>query len=56
MVSKNLIHFQVKRAHGLDVNLGLRIPKGALPAPKDPIQLVEVSAPCFEAFKYLILV
>ncbi|KAF7147869.1 hypothetical protein RHSIM_Rhsim03G0005800 [Rhododendron simsii] len=41
MVSKNLIHFQVKTAHGLDVNLGLRIPKGALPAPKDPIQLVE---------------
>lgn len=43
----NLVHLQVKTAHGLNVNMGLRIRKGALPAPKDPIQQVEVSAPWF---------
>lgn len=42
MISMNLVHRQVKIAHGLNVNMGLRIRKGALPAAKDPIQQVEV--------------
>lgn len=55
MVPKNRIHLKVKAAHGLDVNMGPRIPKGALPAPKDPIQLVEVSAPFFKHLSPLYL-
>ncbi|GMP97255.1 hypothetical protein CsSME_00045583 [Camellia sinensis var. sinensis] len=37
MVLMNMIHLQVKAAQRLDVNTGLRFPKGAGLAPKDPI-------------------